>query len=121
MDMIFEFDQRQGLTRVRFDGLTGTESVTSVKGALDLLKIRNPATTFAEAVQALKYDNVPDEEYIRMLETIKFLSTMWRYTDDPGDAPQKYEMNVLMLLANALEALSQFNVQYQMPLETEPQ
>lgn len=45
-----------------------------------------------------------------MLETVKFLSELWHYGDEPGEAPQKYEMNALMLLANALEALSQFNV-----------
>lgn len=50
MDMIFDFDSRQGLTNVRFDGLTGCEEVTSVKQALNLMKIRNPAVTFSEAV-----------------------------------------------------------------------
>ena len=47
-----------------------------------------------------------------MLDTVKFLSSMWCYPDDPGETPQKSEMNVL-LLANAIEALTQFNVQYQ--------
>ena len=121
MDMIFDFDQRQGLTNVRFDGLTGTEPVTSVKEALSLLKIRNPATTFAEAVSSGTYDNTTDTEYKRMLETVKYTSTLWRYPGEPEETPLKYEINALMLLAAALERLSQLNALYQMPLETEPQ
>ncbi len=50
-----------------------------------------------------------------MCETMKFMGSLWYYPGDPGEAPPKFEMNALMLLANALEALSQFNVQYQMP------
>jgi ATP-dependent protease Clp ATPase subunit len=55
-----------------------------------------------------------DEEYSQMLDTIKFLQELWHYPDEPGEAPKKYEMNVLMLLANAIEALSRLNAQYQM-------
>lgn len=120
MDLIFDFDNRQGLIDVHFDGLSGCEKVTSVKQAVGLMKIRNPATTFAEAVKALEYDDVADEEYVRMLSTIKFISSMWCYKDEPGEAPQRYEMNALMLLANAIEALSQFNVQYQMQESQQP-
>ncbi len=115
MDLIFDFDHRQGIVNVRFDGLDGAEDVTSVKEALGLLKIRNPAVTFSEDVHRGAYDKVPDAAYNRMLETIKYLSSLWYYTGEPGDAKPKSEMNALMLLANAIEALSQFNVQYQMP------
>ena len=48
MELIFDFDQRQGLANVRFEGLDGTESVTSVKDALCLLKIRNPRCQVAD-------------------------------------------------------------------------
>ena len=105
MDMLFDFDLWRGLHNVRFEGLDGSEEVTSLKQALGLMKIRNPAVTFKEAVQALKYDDMTDEEYARMLEAVKFLSSVWRYPDDPKDAQQKYEMSALMLLANALELL----------------
>ena len=117
MDMLFDFDQYQGITNVRFDGLDGSESVTSVKDALNRMKVRNPATTFAEAVRQGAYDKTTDEEYTRMLATVEYLSSVWRYTDEPGEAPPKYEMNALMLLANALERLSQLNALYQMPFE----
>lgn len=45
MELLFDFDERQWLTNVRFSGLDGSESVTSIKDALSLLKIRNPAST----------------------------------------------------------------------------
>ncbi len=115
MDMIFDFDHRQGITNVRFDGLDGTEEVTSVKEALGLMKIRNLAVTFSEDVHRGTFDKVPDAEWNRILETVRYTSSLWYYPGDPGEAPPKFEMNALMLLANALEALSQFNVQYQMP------
>lgn len=120
MDLLYDFDSRQGLTRVRFDGLDGGERVTSVKEGLNLLKIRNPAKTFSEAVRGGAYNDVPDEEYRRMLETIKYLSSMWCYMDEPGETPPKGKMNALMLLANAIEALSQFNVLYQMEEPQQP-
>lgn len=121
MDLIFDFDHRQGIANVRFDGLDGSEPVTSVKDALRLLKIRNPAVPFSDAVRSGEYDDVSDESYKRMLETVKYLSSMWCYPDAPGETQQNYEMNALMLLANAIEALSQLNVRYQMPLEEAPQ
>ena len=105
MDILFDFDTWRCIHNVRFEGLDGTEPVTSVKDALERMKIRNIATTFAENVQALKYDDMTDEEYERMLEHVKFLCTLWRYPDAPRGAPQEYEMNALMLLANALELL----------------
>lgn len=122
MDMLFDFDSRQGLHNVRFEGegLDGSEEVTSLKQALGLLKIRNPAKTFSETVRGGAFDDMTDEEFKRMLDTVKFISSMWCYMDEPGETPPKYEMNALMLLANAIEALSQFNVLYQMEDPQQP-
>lgn len=120
MELMFDFDQRQGLANVRFDGLDGTEGVTSMKQALSQLKIRNPVIPFADAIKSGAYNYVPDEEYARMLETMKFISSLWCYPDEPREAPQKSEMNALMLLANAIVELSQFNVQYQMQEPQQP-
>lgn len=55
MELIFDFDQRQGIANVRFEGLDGTEGVTSTKQTLSLLKIRNPACAFADAVKTGAY------------------------------------------------------------------
>ena len=113
MELLFDFDEHQGLTNIRFSGLDGSKPITSVKEALSLLKIRNLASTFRDALECMMYDNMTDEEYGQMLDTIKFLQELWRYPDEPGEAQKKYEMNVLMLLANAIEALSRLNAQYQ--------
>ena len=119
MDLVFDFDSRQGITNVRFDGLDGSESVKTVKEALNLLKIRNPFMAFSDDVQEGKYNSVPDAEYNRMSDTVRFISSRWHYSDEPTEAPQEEEMNVLMLLANTIEALSQLKVLYQIPSETD--
>lgn len=109
MDMVFDFDRRQAAAGVRFEGLDGTERVTSMKAALAVLKIRNPAASFTEAAKNGDFDRVSDEEYAGMLDTVEFLSKLWRYPEEPGDA--KYELNALTLLANALEALSRLHAE----------
>ena len=65
MELIYEFDPSQRIVNTRFEGLDGTESVTSVKDALCLLKIRNPAVKFAETVQSGGYNDTSDAEYER--------------------------------------------------------
>ena len=107
MDLIFDFDRRQGITNVRFEGLDGSENVTSLKEALGMLKIRNPAIAFAEAMSNGAYDNTTDTEYTRMVEMVNYISTLWRYPGEPEETPLIYEMNPLMVLASAIEALSQ--------------
>lgn len=119
MDLIFDFDRYQSITNTHFDGLDGSEPVMSVKEALGLLKIRNPSIAFSEAVHNGVYNSVPDAEYKRMLDTVKCISTLWHHADDPANTSPQYEMNPLALLANALEALSQLNAQFQMPFESE--
>lgn len=105
MDLIFDFDPHRGITNVRFVGLDGTEDVRSVKEALGLMRIRNPAMSFTEAVKTGTYDDLSDEDYARLLKAVEYLSFMWRCQDEPGESPRKREMNALTLLANALEAL----------------
>ena len=92
MELIFDFDQRQGLANVRFEGLDGTEDVASMKQALSLLKIRNPVIPFADAVKSGAYDHVPDAEYKRMLDTMTFISELWRYPDEPRSEEHTSEL-----------------------------
>ena len=81
------------------------------------LKSRSQATV---KVERMEYNDATDAEYKRMLETVKFIGSMWRYPDDPGESPEQHEMGALMLLAAAIEALSMFNVQYQMDDPVQP-
>lgn len=65
MELLFNFDSSQGIANVRFEGLDGTEGVATLKQALALLKIKNPAVNFADAVRSGAYNDTTDEEYKR--------------------------------------------------------
>lgn len=110
MKMTYYFDEDACLKDVEFDGLTGREYVTSTKDALNVMKIKNPAIDFSDDVKRGVYDDVSDEEYKEMLETVKCMKDLWHYPGDPKDRIQS-EMNVLMLLANAIELISRQSVQ----------
>lgn len=110
MRMTYRFGNGFCLTDVAFDGLTGREYVTSTKEALNLMKIKSPALDFSADVREGIYDDVLDEEYEEIVETIRFVKDLWRYPEDPEDVIQT-EMNVLTLLANAMEVISRQYVQ----------
>lgn len=95
MDLIFDFDRCQGITNAHFDGLDGSEPAMPVKEALGLMKIRNPSIAFSEAAHNGVYNSVPDAEYKRMLDTVKYISTLWHHADDPANASPQHEMNLL--------------------------
>lgn len=112
MRMTYCFGDDFCLSDVAFDGLTGREHVTSTKEALNAMKVKNPALDFSSDVKSGLYDSVPDEEYEGMLETIKRVNDLWRYPGDPEDKIRS-EMNVLTLLANAIELISRQSLQLQ--------
>ncbi len=111
MELVYEFDQNGAMTDAHFEGLDGCEQVSSVKEALSLMKIRNPAVSFSEGAKAGVYNDVPDEEYQPMFQAVKCVSSLWRYKDAPEGSPNQLEMNALMLLANAVELVSRLNAQ----------
>ena len=47
-----------------------------------------------------------DDEYSRILNGMEFISSLWQYPDAQEGEPRQGEMNVIMLLANAIEAAS---------------
>lgn len=110
MDMNGCFQDDSSLSGVTFSGLTGREHVTSIKEALNTLKITNPAITFSEGTETGLYNDAPDAEYGAMLETVRCIRNLWRYPDDPPGVTQP-EMNALALLANALELVSRQDVE----------
>ena len=109
MTMDFKFDECGSLEHITFRGLNGCETVRDLKNALELLKIENPLRSFQDRVRAGKFDNTPDDEYEQITDTMKFVSSLWRYPDVPEGESAQSEMNVLMLLANAAEAASKLN------------
>lgn len=109
MTMDFKFDEYGSLEHITFRGLNGCETVRDLKNALELLKIENPLRSFQDRVRAGEFDNTPDDEYEQITSTMKFVSSLWRYPDVPEGESTQSEMNVLMLLANAVEAASKLN------------
>ncbi len=109
MELVFDFDEGCSMTSVRFDGLDGCEPVTSVKEALGMMKIKNPAVSFSYDAMNGLYNDVSDEEYQQMLDTVKCVSSLWQHKDAPEGSSAQYEMNVLTLLSNAIELVSELN------------
>lgn len=109
MVMEYEYNENGSMERISFEGLNGTENAGNLKCTLGLLKIENPAVTFAEKVKAGEYDHVPDDEFIRIRDETKFVSSLWHYPDDREGQTAECEMNALMLLANSIEAASRLH------------
>ena len=106
--MVMEFGYRKdgSLKNITFQGLNGSEFTGNAKSALELLKIENPVRVFMERVKAGEFDTMPEDEYQQVLSAVEFVASLWRYPDAKDGEPNQGEMNVLMLLANAIEAAS---------------
>ncbi len=111
MEMDWKFNQDGSLEHITFQGLNGSEFVGNLKSALDLLKIKNPTSTFADRVKTGEFDNMLDDEYCMIYRAIDSVSSLWYYPDvQEEDELAQCEMNVLMLLANAIEVISKQDV-----------
>lgn len=109
MKMDFNYDNYGSLEHITFEGLNGCESVRDMKNALELLKIENPKRTFQARVRAGEFDTTPEDEYLQIVDAVDFVATLWRYPDAKVGELAQPEMNVLMLLANAIELASKQN------------
>ena len=111
MEVTYRFSDDFSVEDVVFEGLSGLEYVTSTKDALNVMKLRNPAVDFSRNAKEGVYDELSDDEYQQALDTIKCISDLWRYPGESGEDSAKYEMNVLSLLANAIELISRQDVE----------
>lgn len=93
MKMNYQFTEGFCMEDVSFEGLSGQEFAGSLKEALAFLKIENPVAGLREDIKKGRYQ---DEELEPVLEAVKQISSLWH-------GP---EMNVLLLLAVALERIS---------------
>ena len=98
------------LQNVAFTDCTGLERVNNVKEALGVLRLENPAVAFVEAAKEGRFNDMSDEDYQGLLSTFKCISNLFRYPDDPADAKAQSKMNVLVLLANAIQELTRLNM-----------
>lgn len=106
MELVYDVADDGSIVNARFEGRTGSEPVTSLKQALGLLQVKNPAVVFTQDAKDGVYDHVPDRDYYRMLNAVDTISVLWRYEgDQPEGKSTRPSLNVLMLLANAIELI----------------
>lgn len=110
MEMDWKFNEDGNLEHITFRGLSGSEFTGNLKSALDLLKIKNPASTFADRVKTGEFDNTLDHEYVQLVDNVQYVSSLWNYPDVGESELILCEMNALMLLANAIEEISRQQV-----------
>ena len=112
MQLKYKFSADGLMTDIWFDGLDESEPVTSVSQDMTKLRVKNPAVVFTEEAKAGVFDEISDEEYYSLLSSIECIAMLWRYTGDkPADKSTRMEVNVLTLLANAINLLTQQNIQ----------
>ena len=100
MEMKYEIKPDYTMDALEFTGLTGDEVVFSVKEALNFLTVENPAGAFAESVKNGAYSELSDAKYEQVVETMRAVAGLFRYDAEDKDALR--EMNVVMLLKNAI-------------------
>ena len=100
MEMTYTVCRDYTIRDLEFAGLTGNERVFSIKEALNLLKVTNPSMAFAEAVKEGAFNELSDDEYENLLSTTRCIAGLFRYDDT--EETMLREMNVLMLLRNAI-------------------
>ena len=111
MELKYDVNSDGIIVNAHFNGLTGCERVSSLKQALELLKVENPALIFMKDVKDGVYDHFTDADYNRMLSAVEAISLLWRYEGDlPEGKTTQPSMNVMTLLANAIEMISKMHL-----------
>lgn len=114
MELKYEVGADGSIINTQFEGLDGRERVTSVKQALGVLQIENPAIVFTRNAKAGLYDCISDAEYNRMLAIVEHIALLWRNNGDiPEGKSTQPHLNVMVLLANAIEMIGQMHMQLQ--------
>ena len=112
MELKYDVNTDSSISNVHFNGLDGCERVTSLKQALEVLQIENPAVGFTRSAKSGLYDHISDAEYYRMLSVVERIALLWRYDDDkPPDKSTQQSLNALTLLANAITMIGQLHAQ----------
>lgn len=107
MELVYDVADDGSIVNARFEGLTGCEHVSSLKQALELLQVRNPAVVFTKDAKDGVYDHISDKDYYRMLAAVESISILWRHEGDyPEGKSTQPSLNPLTLLVNAIELIS---------------
>ena len=91
---------------VTFEGLSGQEFAGSLKEALGILKIENPAAGLREDLKKGRYN---DEELEPVIQAVRLISSIWQDPERGSSPNGEEEMNILMLLAAAFEMISRLH------------
>lgn len=110
MRLRYEFNDNATIRGASFAGCSGLERVGNVKEALRFLQVDNPLVAFRKAVERGKFCDLPDEEYDQLLDTVKCISGLFHFPDDPPEAQPMPQMNVVSLLANAITKMVELDV-----------
>jgi len=108
MEMKYTVNPDFTISDVEFAGLTGDEHIFSLKESLAYLMLENPGIAFAEGVKNGATNELDDDEYAELLSTIRCVTGLFRYGDEDESLR---EMNVLMLLRNAITELVKKDVE----------
>lgn len=117
MKLHYNFNQDATIRDVELVGCSGLERVSNTKEAVYILQLENPIIGFTEAIRRGAYTEKSDEEYDQLLASIQCLASLFRYPDDPPDAKNRCQMNVLTLLTNAITKLVEQDVALRRHLE----
>lgn len=106
MKMNYSFTKDFCMKDVTFEGLSGQEFAGSLKEALGILKIENPAVGLREDLKKGRYN---DEELEPVIEAVRLISSIWQDPERGSSPKGEEEMNILMLLAAAFEMISRLH------------
>lgn len=108
MKMNYRFTKDFYMEDISFEGLSGQEFAGSLKEALGILKIENPAAGLLEDIKKGRYKN---GELEPVLEAVKLISSLWHDPEkEPSEGGEK-ERNIIMLLAAAIELISRLQAE----------
>lgn len=105
MELKFDYSESGRVINLRFEGLTGCEQVSSVKEALNVMQIKNPAIAFTQDVRAGLFDSMPEQAFEQMLGDVGRVARLWRNLEEQTDKPTRQQINPLALLLNAMETI----------------
>ena len=113
INLNYDIDEYDNVTHIELDchEYTGSERTTTLKGALEDLKIQNPCTTFKRKMDNGYYvvSDMPEYTVTQIAEITNFLSELWQYSDKRVRYPEGKDlepyMNPLHILENALNLL----------------
>lgn len=113
MKLSYKFNPDATIREVEFTGCHGLERAGTLKEALGILQIENPAPSFMQEARAGMFHSTPYTQLDRYATTIGHISRLFRYPNEPLTSPPRPQMNALALLANAITEIARLKLAVQ--------